>query len=164
MIMPMAQPRYFEVPREFVHLRGEGSEAHLPLTITQTLALAGASVPLRASCSMHSCTRTLIPPERLQQKQVENMEAYYRRNSVWGRMPDAPPVKRLFAIYGTSSCRFGLVVFCSRGGWSFHPTPGSCRRQLGHGDVLLLPTRPEGRTGVRPGRQGHGRLPGLHHA
>ncbi len=56
MIMPMAQPRYFEVPREFVHLRGEGSEAHLPLTITQTLALAGASVPLRA------CTRTLIPP------------------------------------------------------------------------------------------------------
>ncbi|ELR22939.1 phospholipid:sterol acyl transferase [Acanthamoeba castellanii str. Neff] len=78
MIMPMAQPRYFEVPREFVHLRGERSEAHLPITITQTLALAGAS------------------------KQVENLEAYYRRNSVWGRMPDAPPVKRLFAIYGVN--------------------------------------------------------------
>jgi hypothetical protein len=56
MIMPMAQPRYFEVPREFVHLRGERSEAHLPITITQTLALAGASVPLRSTCCLHSYT------------------------------------------------------------------------------------------------------------
>jgi hypothetical protein len=46
MIMPVAQHRYFDVPREFVYMRGEDNAGELaPLTIPQALDLAGASVP-----------------------------------------------------------------------------------------------------------------------
>ena len=45
MIMPMAQPRFFDRPREFVYLKGENEgEGLTPLTITETLSLSGASV------------------------------------------------------------------------------------------------------------------------
>jgi len=52
-------------------------------------------------------TRKLTPIAFLlhSQRQVENLERYYKKNIFWGWpdkvVLDAPPVQRLYAIYGT---------------------------------------------------------------
>jgi len=69
---------YFQEPqRRFVYCKTEGG-ASRAFSIEETLCAAGAT------------------------RQVENLEGYYKRNVYWGSecALQAPPVQRLYAIYG----------------------------------------------------------------
>lgn len=110
MIMPRLS-RYFDPPCPLVYLRGEEEEGHIPLAVNEALSLFGATVrPAHHKRTHSSPSNAPWGSGGHVQMQLEILKDHYDHNKVWQRVFEAPPVKRLFAIYGSFLVRVQAPV------------------------------------------------------